>query len=457
MILLRHARHAWILAAATSLGAAPATAQDSLTLREALERTAVHAYANRIARARTDAAAAAELAARRAYLPAVRIEAGLMRTTDPVGTFGTALRQQRITAADFDPQRLNFPAPANNFSGALVVEQPLLTLDAWMATRAADHATSAAKLGATWTASTGQVEVITAYYGATLAAARATTLATATRAAQAHVHQAGAMFEAGLVTKSDALLAATRAAGLEAARLEAARDSVLAIRRLNIVIGADLSRPVVPASGFPADSVIHTTARHVMSLKPVGRADVDGAKAGVDIAEADVSRSRAAFIPRVVSFARQDFNSRAQPFGGANNWTVGVMASWTPFSGGTQLGDMRGAAARRAEAQASLAGVAAHAAIDLERTELSLGVALARLDVMTAAAAQAAEAHRIVTRKYEGGIASVAEVLDAFAAETEARLMLLAARHEVLTATADRLRALGLEPASMAGFDTNHN
>lgn len=455
MVILRRYHVAFVMTmASASLVPGPAGAQEHLTLREALDRAASQAVANRVAAARHDGASAASLASRRGLLPSVRLEAGLLRTTDPVGTFGTSLRQQRITAADFDPQRLNFPPAANNVSGALVVEQPLLALDGWMAARAGARATAAAKHGASWTEVTNQVDVITAYFGATLAASHATTLAAATEAARAHVRQADAMLEAGLVTKSDALLAAARAAGLEASRIEASRDSILALRRLTILLGQDPARPVIPASGFPADSVIEGAARQAMTLTARSRADLDGAQAAVGIADANVSRSRAAFIPRVVSFARQDFNSSDRPFAGATNWTVGVMASWTPFSGAGELADLRGAQARRREAEAELAGAEANAAVDLESTQLTLGAALARLDVMRTAAVQATEAHRIVTRKYEGGLASVAEVLDAFAAETEARLMLLTARHGVLTAVAERLRALGLQPARLADFDS---
>ncbi len=45
-----------------------------------------------------------------------------------------------------------------------------------------------------------------------------------------------------------------------------------------------------------------------------------------------------------------------------------------------------------------------------------------RLDIAERAVLQSAEAHRIVTRKYAGGIATVVELFDAVAAETGSRL-----------------------------------
>jgi outer membrane protein TolC len=60
---------------------------------------------------------------------------------------------------------------------------------------------------------------------------------------------------------------------------------------------------------------------------------------------------------------------------------------------------------------------------------------------------------RIVRRKYEGGLATVSELLDAAAAETQARLMRSDARFRYLAAAAARLRAWGADPAALAALD----
>lgn len=126
------------------------------------------------------------------------------------------------------------------------------------------------------------------------------------------------------------------------------------------------------------------------------------------------------------------------------------MASWSLFSGASELGDRRGAEARSAGAAAQLAGALANANLDLERTSLSLQTAVARVAIARTTAQHAREAHRIVTRKYEGGLAIVAELLDAAVAETQALLGLSAARHSLITSIADRLRATGHDAARMA-------
>lgn len=444
-------RRTALLIAAAAIVPLTGRAQDHrVTLRDALGHAATGAVTNRVARAASDAASASRIGAWRTILPTLRVDAGFVRTNDPTGAFGTSLRQQRITAADFDPARLNAPAPIDNFTGALVIEQPLFVLDGWLAARAGARAGEGARRAAEWTAVTTQADVIGAWFGVILAAERANTMTAATVAARSHVSQAEAMLEAGFVTKSDVLLAAARAGDLKVLRLDAVRDSIMARRQLAMLLGD--RAPALPESlgGFPGDSIVEGMARDIGSLEPRLRADVQGAQAGAASADANANRARATMLPRVISFARRDMNSTDRPFSGSSNWSVGVMASWSLFSGASELGDQRVAVARSAGAAAHLAGARANANLDLERTSLSLQTALARLVIARSTKDHAREAHRIVTRKYEGGLATVAELLDAAVAETQALLGLSATRHSLIMAIADRLRATGHEPARMA-------
>src|SRR5690606_12157367 len=115
---------------ALSGGAAGAASAQELTLPEALRRAQTGAYGNRMSDARARTQAGEGLKAMQGIRPALRVEAGYARTTDPIGTVGMTLRQRVITQADFDPARLNHPAARTNYGAAIVVEQPLLNVDA---------------------------------------------------------------------------------------------------------------------------------------------------------------------------------------------------------------------------------------------------------------------------------------------------------------------------------------
>ena len=430
----------------------PAAAQ--LTLSGALHRADQSAFANRIAAAAGSETRARALAPLKGILPSLRVEAGYVRTTDPVGAFGSTLRQRTITQADFDPRRLNFPAAIGNYQSGIVVEAPILNADAWLGRRAALRASDASQSSETWTRLTIRVDVIRAYYGAVLSAERATMLRSAVRAAHAHQVQAEAMVRQGMVTKSDALLAAVRAGEMDAQLAEADGAATSARRQLAVLLGGD--GVDVPAD-MPALAELPTAERiravvsdDTSSSGAQSRADVDAATHGLDAAKVDALRARAASLPRINSFVRYDWNSPDRPYGGDRNWTAGIMASWSPFTGASDIADMRGAAAREGQARAGTEAAQANARLDVEQTRTTLLVALKRLGIAERAVTQSAEAHRIVARKYEGGLASVAELLDAQTAETGSTLAFAQSRYAVIIAAADRRRAVGSDPATLA-------
>jgi len=171
-----------VLVAMLSL-AAPLAAQ-TLTLHDALRRADQYAYANRIARATARAETARSGATLRGILPGARVEAGWLRTTNPVGAFGITLQQRAVTPAAFNAATLNDPAPTNDLASGLVLEVPLVNADAWLARRAALSGGAAADAAARWTTASIQVDVVRAYFGALLAADRVATLETALRAAR---------------------------------------------------------------------------------------------------------------------------------------------------------------------------------------------------------------------------------------------------------------------------------
>lgn len=433
------------------LVAAGASGQQPLVLEEALSRAERQAYGNRIAAGQADAAAAQRTAALRGILPTVRLESGFMRTTDPIGAFGTTLRQRQITQADFDPSRLNFPGETDNWMGAVVVEQPLLNADAHLGRAAASRAGDAAAAQAAWARSGTRLEVFRAYWGAVLAAEKVVTLEAAYRAAQKHVTQAEAMHREGLVTKSDALLASVKAGELEGQLVEAQGDAQLALRGLALLLGEPAASFAVPATLPGAETVRRLLAAELPAADLAARGDVRAASAGARAASLDLQRARSLHLPRLNAFARYDWNSSSAPYRGDENWSLGVMASWTLFGGASEWAEKQAAGGRAASARAGLEAAQAQASLDVERADNARRVALVRLDVAERGAAQSAEAHRIVSRRYEGGLATVIELLDAAAMETGSALALSHARYTGIMAEAEGRRARGQDPASVAG------
>ena len=444
-------RPTYWLGLAAMFGAAAPAARAQLSLRQALQEADRGAYANRAAAGTADAVRAQRLAPLKGILPSARLEAGYVRTTDPVGAFGTTLRQRAVTPAAFDPQRLNYPAAVGNYQAGVVAEVPLLNADAWAGRqRAADAGTATAE----WTRLATRTDVIRAYYGAVLAAERVATLETAARAAHSHVAQAQSMVRNGLVTKSDALLASVRAADVDALLAEARGGASIARNQLAMVLGRDPGRAVSIAPTLPAIPHLREIAAPDTALDAQGpRLDVQAASFGAEAARADALRARATLLPRINGIARYDWNSLSGPYTGARNWTVGVMASWNLFGGASELADIKAAAGREAAARAGAEGAVASARLQAEQTRTALAVALTRLQIGEQSTTQSAEAHRLVEKRYGGGLATVTELLDAQAVETQSALALTQARYAVIAAAAEHRQAIGADPGALAALD----
>jgi outer membrane protein TolC len=447
-------RPACWLGLAAMFGAAAPAAHAQLTLREVLHEADRGAYANRAAAGTADAARAGRLAPLKGILPSARLEAGYVRTTDPIGAFGTTLRQRAVTPAAFDPQRLNYPAAVGNYQGGVVAEVPLLNADAWAGRQAAARAADAGMATAEWTRLATRADVIRAYYGAVLAAERVATLEMAARAAHSHVAQAQSMVRNGLVTRSDALLASVRAADVDAQLAEARGGASDARNQLAMLIGRDPGSAVGIPTALPASSRIREIAAPDTALAAQGtRLDVQAATLGAEAARADALRARATLLPRVNGIARYDWNSLSAPYAGASNWTVGVMASWSVFGGASELADVQAAAGREAAARAAAEGAAAGARLQVEQARTALVVALTRMEIGQQSAAQSAEAHRLVEKRYGGGLATVTELLDAQAVETQSALALTQARYAAIAAAAEHRQAIGADPGALAALD----
>ena len=441
------------LLAAAALITSPLAAQ-RLTLGEALTRADTEAYANRLARGSADAQSAEALGAFRGILPALRVEAGFVRTTDPIGAFGTTLRQRAITPADFDPARLNFPAAINNRVAALVLEQPLLNADAWVGRRAGAAATSAAQASVDWTRTDTRTDVVRAYFGATLAREKLETLASAERAAQAHVARAKALADTGLVTRSDALLAEVRGGEVSAMRLAAAGDAAHAARSLALLLGDPQASFEIPTTLPSAESIRALVAPDTSSLPMKERSDVAAAGLAMEAFRVEAWRAKAAYLPRLNGFARYDWNDPTGLFANDKSWTVGVMATWSPFAGASEISEVRAANARAESAEAQHEAAVGRAELERARTLSELQVALAQLDIAETAVAQSVEAHRIVALKYDGGLATISDLLEASAIETRSRLGASAARYHLIVSAAERRQALGDDPAFLNALTT---
>ena len=458
-----------------ALSASPAGAQSGpLSLADAMREADQHAFGNRIAAATTAGDRARARLPLTGILPSARVEAGVIRTTDPIGAFGTTLRQRLVTPAAFAPATLNYPSAVTNAQGGLVLEVPLMNSDAWLGLRAARAAADASTAAGEWASVSTRTDVVRAYYGAILAEAKAGVLAQAQQAADAGVRQVRSMVAQGLVTKADALQASVRASDVAAQLLSARSDALTARQQLALLMGRTTAElPTLP-DALPDDAAVMALATHdtaavgassaaanatssatSVATSSTGelRDDVRAAQAAVLAATTDRRRAASTMLPRVNGFARYDWNDPRTLYAGQKNWTVGVMASWSLFGGNAELADVAVTSARADAARAGLDAARAQSRLERDDAARRLTLSLQRLTLARDAREQSREAYRLVQKRYDGGLATIAELLAAESSATGTALAHAAARYAVIDAIATWRRASGGDPAALTALD----
>ena len=436
-----------------AVGSGPLLAQAPLTLGDAYRRADAAAYANRIASGDAQAQAALGTATLQGILPSVRLESGYGRTDNPLAAFGFTLQQRDVALSSFSPASLNYPRPVANWSGGAVAEIPLVNPDAWVGRAAASSAAAASRAGSGWTRETTRVEVTRAYFGAILAREQVHTLESASAAARAHARQAESMVTNGLATRSDALLAAVQAGQLDAELVGARGNAAVARERLALLLGEPADTIAALPVSLPSAGRIREVANASTASVPGIRLDVTQARLGLEAARREVQRARARYLPRLNGFVRFEWNRPGQPFGGQGSWTFGVLASWSPFAGASEIAGYRAARGRAESARARAEAAEATAALERRAGATQLAVALAQLAIADSAVDQAAEAHRIVAKKYAGGLATIAELLGAAAVETQTSLGLSEARYQAIVASAAARQSSGADLATLAALE----
>lgn len=421
----------WILPALLLLAPAASAQPVRLSLDDALARAEAQNYTLRRAAADEAVAAAAFRRTRAVFLPQLSVSETFVSTTDPLAAFGFKLKQEAVTAADFDPARLNDPDRIENAATVAEVRQPLFNADGFYDRRAARAQADAAGLARERTAHAVAFQVKQQYYALALAARQVDVLDAALAAARANAAQAQDLFDQGLVNRADLLAAQVRASDVERQRRAAANARQNAADELAYLLGMAPGTELVPADTLAAVPVMLPDALDPDAVA-ARRSDLRALAAQADAAALNARARKAAFLPSLNAFGTYEWNDDA-PFGTqAENWTVGAALTWTPFAGFDRIGAVQQARAERRRAELAYDDQVQRTAVDLAAARRAVEEALAQRDQAAAAVAQAEESLRIRTDRFGEGLERTADVLTAEALLAEQRLTYTQALYQVL-------------------------
>lgn len=376
-------------------------------------------------------AAAGVSEARGGYLPKLDYSESWTRSDNPVFVFSSLLTQHQFSADNFQLGPLNRPDSLNNFASRVAADQPLY--DAGK-TRRAVQSQHIDQDMAKQDGRRARMEVIAAvlrtYCDALLGAEQVNVAEQAVRSTQADLDRAADRRAAGMTTDADVLSIRVHLAGVREQQIERTADFDVARAVLNDAIGLPLDAPHRLTTALTAVALSTSTAEQYESGGVADRPESRQAKLAAQLAENRVAEAHSNYLPEVglhgaFEADRQNFYDR----GGAN-WLASIELRWNLFNGFGDKAriDAGKSAVRRAEADVQRADSAIR--LQVLRAWADLKAAQQRIEVATAAVAEAEESLRITQNRYDAGLSTVTDLLRTETAVLEVRTRRLAAVHD---------------------------
>jgi outer membrane protein len=410
-----------VVAAAVALEVLPAApaqqaAQPSpLTLQQAVQIALEKNPLRRAAMADTKAASAGVREARSVLLPRLTFSETATRGDDPVYVFGSKLRQQRFTAADFSLNRLNTPSPFGNFSTRFGGSWNLFdSFASWHSVNRAKQMNEAAGHQLERTDQEIVFRVVDAYYAALLGRKQLEVAEQAVKTAQSIMDRSQARFDSGLVVESDLLSAKVRMASRQQELIRAKNNLDLARAQLSVAMGVPMDSLLQPAEVLTERKLPIPVLQEVEEQAVKNRPDLKRIESEEAAQRQSVAVAKSSFGPRVNAFAGWELdNPTFVAGGGGNNWLGGVEVQFDIFQGGAKRAELARQRALQERVAAMKQAASDGVRLDVRRAYYNLESAQQEVEVARTAIAQAQESLRINQDRYDGGLTTITDLLGA--------------------------------------------
>jgi TolC family type I secretion outer membrane protein len=415
-----------------------------LTLQEAIKVGIVNNPKIAAAHSWVDASEARVSQARSRFFPQVDISESFNRTTNPMWAFGTKLNQEVISQADFDPGRLNDPEAINNFATTLSVTLPVYDrgqVRSGLTQAKLDH--KAVSQLEDRIRQQVIVDVVVSYTGVLLAQEQLKVVKQTLKTAKAHYDMVRSRFQSGLVVKSDLLRAEVRIAELEQERLQAQSQVEITRAALNAAMGVEIDRSFHLVTALERVVAAPGSLETWISRSMENRPDLQQMQFQEMMAEEQVKKAKAAHLPGLYLSGSYDINS--EDFSEtANSYTLGAVMRFNLFSGFGLQSKVNEAMAQLRQTRAMARQLELGIRVETRQAFFMAQSARQRIGVAQAAVAQAEEGLRIVRNRYESGLFTIVNLLDAEEALQQARTNYFRSLHDFEVATAQLNLAAGI-------------
>ncbi len=341
-------------------------------------------------------------------------------TNNPLNAFGFLLQQQGVTQQSFDPNGLNDPGTAHNYSTTVEVSVPVFNLDAVYARKAAQQQQEMRKHQKAYTKDYIAFETRKAYTQLQFAYAMRDILRKTLEDVRT-LHQTVSNFlSEGLAQQSDVLNVQVQVTTVEGALARAESHIDNASDGLHLLMGGDLKQ----GTRYTVDSLKMAGSHDGGVVVPETRSDLVATRLALDAAKSMERSARMAFLPRVNAFMNYQWNNSRLLKMKHDSYMAGLSLTWTLFDGNRRMGKLREAQVTAQKLEQELSRLEDNSQLELNKTLRDLNDARMEIGKNQASVEHAAEALRILTNRQKEGLASTTDCLSAQAQLSQQRIAL---------------------------------
>jgi outer membrane protein TolC len=365
------------------------------------------------------------------FLPQISLNYSAMSTNNPLNAFGFKLQQQAITPADFNPELLNDPSSTQNFMTKAEWQQPILNIDMLYARKAARQQSVAFEFKTKRRKEYLMFEVEKAYSHLQLSYQAKEVLTEAWHTVNSIYSTTHNKYEKGYLQKSDLLQVQVQVTTTESQLAEAKSNVQNASDYLSLLMG---SKSGVLYSVAPIGET--TLADSIETTVSDSRADFMAMQSAISAQDQMISSTRMSIVPNLNAFGQYLIND-SDAFGfGSNSYLVGAQLSWSLFKG---MSVQHKTTEQRIERDKMITQLS----YQKEQSQLELNKAIRQfqdskfaLQQQTLAVTQATEALRILQNRYQQGLVTTNDLLQAQTLLSQQKLRQAQAYFQVNTTNA---------------------
>lgn len=237
---------------------------------------------------------------------------------------------------------------------------------------------------------------------------------------QAHLDNVVAQYNVGIVARADVLRSEVELANAKQDYITASNEYDVAEATLNNIIGTPLNTTLKLKDSLQYVPYDNDMA-YCLAYSEQHRPELKQAEYGVDAAEAALVVARSGHMPKVYASASNSWASESWPGDDNEEWQVGVTASMNIFDSGVTWSKIHAAQEALVQAKESQRQIKDNVELEVRTDYLSMREAEKRITTAQVAVASAEEDYHIAVVRYQAGVGTNIDVMDAQEALTQAK------------------------------------